>query len=102
MVSMDASWYLNHGVAANVEHDVEAGTRTGGFLPYRTTRLVRGAPAELYATATTTLESELCQELRVRAQVARPQLREVSKQSCMWLLESGLALGARQEATTLS
>jgi hypothetical protein len=36
---MDASWFLNHGEAANVEQVTEARAE-GGFYHYRTTRPV--------------------------------------------------------------
>lgn len=40
MVTMDASWYLNHGEQANVEQATDASS-DGGFFPYRTVRHVR-------------------------------------------------------------
>ena len=46
-VSMDASWYLNHGEAANVKIDTTSGTGGDAFFPYKTTRRVR-AGEELF------------------------------------------------------
>jgi hypothetical protein len=46
LASMDASWYLNHGEAANVAPVVERGRGSAGFASYRTTVPV-GAGEEL-------------------------------------------------------
>ena len=69
MVSMDASWYCNHGAeAANCEQNMEA-IDDAGFYSYRTTRLGRAGEELLldYRTALPGVYAQLQAQRQRRA-----------------------------------